>query len=68
MIINKLLGGGGAAAPLVATALFAVCHGLNYKGLHDFEKRLIISKLLGGGGCNPLSYGPVRMCNWRGHI
>jgi hypothetical protein len=43
-------GGGGAAAPLVATALFAVCHGLNYKGLHDFEKRMIISKLLGGGG------------------
>jgi hypothetical protein len=28
--------------------LFAVCHGLNNKGLHahDFEKRMIISKLL----------------------
>jgi hypothetical protein len=26
---------------------FAVCHGLNDKGLHDFEKRMIISKLLG---------------------
>jgi hypothetical protein len=23
---------------------------LNDKGLHDFEKRMIISKLLGGGG------------------
>ena len=28
---------------------------LNDKGLHDFEKRMIISKLLGGGGggCSP---------------
>jgi hypothetical protein len=27
--------------------IFAVCHGLNDKGLIDFEKRMIISKLLG---------------------
>ena len=33
----------------VIPSFFAVCHGLNYKGLHDFEKRMIISKLLGGG-------------------
>jgi hypothetical protein len=25
----------------------------NDKGLHGFEKRMIISKLLGGGGCSP---------------
>jgi hypothetical protein len=30
-------------------------HGLNDKGLHDFEKGMIISKLLGGGG-GPLHY------------
>jgi hypothetical protein len=29
-------------------------HGLNDKGLHDFEKRMIISKLLGG------PYGPEK--------
>jgi hypothetical protein len=33
----------------VISSFFAVCHGLNDKGLHDFEKRMIISKLLGGG-------------------
>jgi hypothetical protein len=27
------------------SSFFAVCHGLNDKGLHDFEKRMIISKL-----------------------
>ena len=32
------------------SSFFAVCHGLNDKGLRDFEKRMIISKLLGGGG------------------
>jgi hypothetical protein len=35
---------------------------LNDKGLHDFEKRMIISKLLGGGGAaassSPGCYGP----------
>jgi hypothetical protein len=32
---------------------------LNDKGLHDFEKRMIISKLLGGGGLQPPGcYGP----------
>ena len=31
------------------SSFFAVCHGLNDKCLHDFEKRMIISKLLGGG-------------------
>jgi hypothetical protein len=34
---------------------------LNDKGLHDFEKRMIISKLLGGGAAVPSSpgcYGP----------
>jgi hypothetical protein len=35
-------------------SFFSVCHGLNDKGLHDFEKRMIISKLLrGGGACSP---------------
>ena len=34
----------------VIPSFFAVCHRLNDKGLHDFEKRMIISKLLGGGG------------------
>ena len=34
----------------VISSFFAVCHGLlNDKGLHDFEKRMIISKLLGDG-------------------
>jgi hypothetical protein len=28
---------------------------LNDKGLHDFGKRMIISKLLGGGGLSPPS-------------
>ena len=50
-------------------SFFAVCHGLNDKGLHDFEKRMIISKLLrgvgGGAAAPPRCYGPVRMCNWR---
>jgi hypothetical protein len=36
---------------------------LNDKGLHDFEKRMIISELLGGGGgggcpSSPGCYGP----------
>jgi hypothetical protein len=50
----------------VISSFFAVCHGLlNDKDLHDFEKRMIISKLLGDGlqppppGC----YGPAhRQC------
>ena len=49
----------------VIPSFFAVCYRLNDKGLHDFEKRMIISKLLGGGGCSPLAppgcYGPVRL-------
>jgi hypothetical protein len=49
----------------VISSFFAVCHGLNDKGLHDFEKKMTISKLL-GGGCSapgppppPGCYGPV---------
>jgi hypothetical protein len=39
---------------MLPTPLFiAVCHGLNDKGLHDLEKRMIISKLLGGGAATP---------------
>ena len=50
----------------VIPSFFAVCHRLNDKGLHDFEKRMIISKLLGGGGVQPPPpappgcYGPVK--------
>ena len=50
----------------VISSFFAVCHGLNDKGLHDVEKRMILSNYW-GGGC-PGCYGPVRMCTWRGNI
>jgi hypothetical protein len=39
---------------MVIPSFFAVCHGLNDKGLHDFEKRMIVSKLF--GGCSPAVY------------
>jgi hypothetical protein len=49
----------------VIPSFFAVCHGLNYKDLHDFEKRMIIRKLLGGGAAAPLAPPPrlLRPCN-----
>ena len=34
---------------------------INYKGLHDFEKRMIISKLL-GGGCSPPPVATALRC------
>jgi hypothetical protein len=51
-ILNKLQENMGNIS-----SFFAVCHGLNDKGLHGFEKRMI-SKLLGGLQ-SPGCYGPA---------
>jgi hypothetical protein len=62
-ILNKLQENMGNIS-----SFFAVCHGLNDKRLHDFEKRMIISKLFGRGAAaprpSPGCYGPGKNDNY----